>query len=73
MGKFKKMRAVTSPNNLVKQDMKISKAWEKQFSPVFALKIASEILTFPVFLPLKWRMVATFSKTSAVSSKKEVV
>ena len=53
VGKFKKMRAVTSPKDLVKQDMKISKAWQKQFSPGFALKIASEILTFAGFFTSK--------------------
>ena len=55
---FKETRAVTSPKDMVKQGMKISKAWEKhkllwQFSSVLALKITSKILTFEGFLPLK--------------------
>ena len=75
---FKETRAVTSPKDIVKHDMKIPKAWEKHkllwyFSPVFARKIASKILTFAGFLPLKWQIVAAFSETSAVTSKKDIV
>ena len=75
---FSEKPAVTSPKDMVKQGMKISKVWEKHkllwaHLLVFALKIALKMLICEGFLPLKWRMVATFSETSAVTSIKYVV
>ena len=72
---FKETHVVTSPNNIVNKVWKFHKheklLW--QFSSTVALKITSKMLHFEGFLPLKWRMVAAFSKRSAVTSKKDVV